>query len=182
MKYPLTLTIVLTFFFSLSGCNSENMPKQLKPKETKSTIDDEFTTLNIILRKQDKCLDENWEAGHVELYIDGSRVCGGLQKDNSDIYASTKRRIIDKTITTKQDLWCTFIDDEGKITTQDIYSWFKVTKASPLTAEFVMKHTLQKDSNGKVIGMDSFTNYSKGDELLCCSRFSSYYCEKIKYE
>jgi len=181
MKYPLSLSILISIFFLGLNCD----PDKLKPPKGKdSTLADENSTLLYILRKQDKCLDENWEAGHVELYVDGVRVCGGLQKNNYNIYTSSKQRITEKIITTKQDLWCTLINDEGLITTknQDIYSWFRVTKKSPLTGEFIMKHTLQTDMSGVIIGMDNFNQYSHGEELLCCSLLTNYYCEKIKYE
>ncbi len=48
-------------------------------------------------------------------------------------------------------------------------------------ANFLFKHTLQKDSSGNVIGMDSFTNYVSGDTLFNCNQRDNIYgCSKLK--
>ncbi len=60
-------------------------------------------------------------------------------------------------------------------------SWYKQDANNPRNANFLFKHTLQKDSNGNIIGMDSFTNYNSGDILFCCDQPGQYpLCGKLQ--
>ena len=60
-------------------------------------------------------------------------------------------------------------------------SWFKQDVNNTRNANLVFKHTLLKDSNGNIIGMDSFTNYNSGDILYGCDNNTfAYGCTKLQ--
>ena len=194
MKYPLKLIILFICLFFFLECNPDNLPEQLRPKEKIQDSLDYYTSMKLLLEashRENKCLDENWDTNdysqHVELFSNGKMECGGLKKKNTQIYNSSRQLISNQTITAKQDLICAFLQTNEIASNQDTaYSWYKITKVSPVTGEFIMKHTLQKDPNGNVTGIDSFSKYNLGDSLLCCSitinKDNPPRCEKIKYE
>ena len=192
MKYPLKLIILFISLFFFLECNPDNLPEQLRPKEKAQDSLDYYTAMKILLEaehKKNKCLDENWDtthySQHVELFSNGKMECGGLMKKNTQIYNSSRQLISDQTITAKQDLICVIIDYSGVISQYNIqYSWYRVTKTNPVTGELIQSHILQKDTSGSIIGIDSFSNYNKGDELLCCSKYTDNIsrCNRIKYE
>ncbi len=194
MKYPLKSIITVVFLCTFLRCNPDKLPKQLKPKEKREDSLDYITAWKLLFDAQNrgnKCLDENWAndsySQHVELISNGNRECGGLSRLNTHIYNSTRQLISSKTITLKQDLLCANLKVQETFSNLDIpYTWYRVINTNPTTGEFIMKHSLQKDSFGNYIGIDSFTNYSKGDELLCCSnalnKDNPSICEKLKYE
>ncbi len=175
------------------NCDPNNPPKQLKPPKEKDKVTFAealgYESLYMLIRKQNNCLDENWSKDeylqHVELYTDGVMKCGGLKKENDHIYDSVKKKIVTQTINAKQDLFCMMLDSQGVISKNNIlYSWYRIIGSNPLIGEFVFSHTIQKDANGNNTSIDGFNQYSKGESLLCCLKFSDgiQRCEKIKYE
>lgn len=108
------------------------------------------------------------------LYKNGNRDCAPVTRFDLQIIYNDKGQKLGESTNEIVPLQCRVNIVNGYLVSTTVYSWYRQTGLNPLRADFVFQHTVVQDESGKAIGVDSFTNYSKGDVLYCCAGLSSY--------
>lgn len=196
MKSQIVKSLIICFSLQIFiNCIETPDESKRKKESKKDTFSDFYNTYALAggFQSKDACTDEYWTRtctcfiGYIILY-DSSKVkvdCAAVSlptASDSHTY-NADGSLVTTTIISQQTpripLQCRHVKSSNP--TYSVNSWYKQDLNNPRNANFLFKHTLQKDLNGNITGMDSFTNYNSGDILYCCDQPAEHpLCDKIQ--